>query len=89
MDKIKFANGAVYDCASISTAPYTGFNKAIIALANITFAEAAAIFSDPNLTQEIEWGNYRLIGYTNLVAMSVESYGSQAILTGGHNERIS
>lgn len=89
MDTIKFANGAVYDCPLLSTGPFNGGKNAHIALANVTFAEAARIFSDENMTREMEYGAYRLVGYTNLVSLGVQPYGIQAILTGGHDERIS
>ena len=89
MDTIKFANGDVYDCSFVSTVPSGGSNRAIIALPNVTFVEAAAVFSDTNMTQRIEWGGYSLVGYTNLIGLSVMPYGNQAILSGGHNERIS
>lgn len=86
MDTIRFANGAVYDCSHLTTIP-TG--KAFIALDGVSFAEAAQIFSDENMTREMEWANYRLVGYTNLVSLSVQPYGIQATLKGGHDERIS
>lgn len=87
MDTIRFANGAVYDCSFLSTIPDGGTFMAFIALANVTFAEAAAIFSDANLTSEMEWGDYRLVGYTELQGIYVQPYGVQAVLRGGHDER--
>lgn len=63
--------------------------KAFIALSDVSFAEAAAIFSDENMTSEMEWANYRLVGYTNLLGVYVQPYGIQAILAGGHDEQIS
>lgn len=88
MGTIKFANGAVYDCSFLSTVPESGGMTAYIALANVTFAEASQIFSDPNMTAEMEWGGYRLIGYTELQGLYIQPYGIQAILRGGHDERI-
>lgn len=89
MSTIKFADGVVYECAYLSTGPLglEETNTAFIALSGVTFAEAAVIFSDTEKTSEMEWGNYRLIGYTNLVGMSMQPYGPQAILKGGHDER--
>ncbi|MBR6710797.1 MAG: hypothetical protein IKI81_04630 [Selenomonadaceae bacterium] len=89
MDTIKFANGAVYDCSYLSTGPIYGetSNTAFIALANVAFAEAAAIFANPELTREMEWGSYTLVGYTQLQGIYVQPYGVQAVLRGGHDER--
>lgn len=88
METIRFANGAVYDCSHLATINDNGTMKAFIALNGVSFAEAAQIFSDENMTREMEWANYRLVGYTQLVAISVQTYGIQALLTGGHDERI-
>lgn len=84
MDTIKFANGEVHSCTFCSTIPD---GTAFIALDDVSFAEAAAIFSDPDKTSEMEWGNYRLVGYTQLVMLGVQPYGIQAALKGGHDER--
>ena len=89
MDTIKFANGAVYDCSFLSTIPDGNTHKAFIALSGVSFAEAATIFSDTNMTREMEWGAYRLADYTELRGINVQPYGIQAVLTGGHDERIS
>lgn len=89
MDTIKFANGAVYDCSFLSTIPNGNAMQAIIALDGVSFAEAATIFSNENMTREMEWGQYRLVGYTSLQGVYVQPYGIQAVLTGGHDERIS
>ena len=88
MDNIKFANGAVYDCAFLSTIPDGNTHTAFIALSGVSFAEVASIFSDENMTREMEWGGYRLIGYTQLQGVYVQPYGIQAVLKGGHDERI-
>ena len=89
MDTIKFANGETHSCSYIATIPEAGTHMAIIAVNDMTFAEAAALFSDPNKTAEIEWGLYKLVGYTNLTMLGVEDYGIQAVLKGGHNEQRS
>ena len=89
METIRFANGAVYDCSFLSTIPDGDTHTAFIALSGVTFAEAAQIFSDENMTRAMEWASYRLVGDTNLVNLSVQPYGIQATLKGGHDERIS
>ena len=85
MDTIKFANGAIYDCPYLDSAD--GGN-AHIALSGVSVAEAASIFSDEEMTAEIEYGNKRLIGYTTLTMLTVQPYGIEACLKGGYNERI-
>lgn len=83
MDTIKFANGAVYDCSFLATVPS---GRAFIALVGVTFTEAAQIFSNPEMTLEMEWGDYRLVGYTTLEGLYFQPYGIQAVLVGGHDE---
>lgn len=85
MDSIIFANGAVYSCTFLSTLPD---GMAFIALDGLSFAEAAAIFSNPDMTGEMEYGDYRLVGYTELAGLYQQPYGVQAVLKGGHDERI-
>lgn len=89
MDTIKFANGEVHECSFLATIPEGSTMRASIALTDVDFTQAAAIFSDTEKTAEMEWGVYRLVGYTTLVAVSVQPYGIQAVLRGGHDERIS
>lgn len=85
MGNITFANGAVYSCSFLSTVDGTAF----VALDDVSFAEAAVIFADENMTRDMEWGEYRLIGYTQLMGLYVQPYGIQAVLKGGHDERRS
>lgn len=77
MDTIKFANGAVYDCSFLSTIPD---GTAFVALSGVDFAQAAQIFSNSSMTREMEYANYRLVGYTELVMLGVQPYGIQAVL---------
>ena len=86
MDRIKFANGAVHSCSYLSTIPNQ--RMAFIALDDVTFGEAAEIFSNPSMTEEMEWNNYILHGYTELLYVMKESYGYKACLQGGYDERI-
>lgn len=87
METIKFANGMTRDCSFLSTIPNDG-GTAFIALADVSFAEAATIFSDEDATSEMEYNEYRLVGYTTLDGLYVQPYGIQAVLRGGHDERI-
>lgn len=87
MDTIKFANGAVYNCSFLSTIPFGNTMQAIIALADVSFAETASIFSNPDMVSVMEYGEYQLVDYTTLQGVYNQPYGIQAVLTGGHNER--
>lgn len=84
MDKITFADGSIYNCSFLAT---NGNGNAAIALADVTIVEAATIFSDESMTEEMQYGNNNLIGYTILEGLSVRAYGIQASLKGGHDER--
>lgn len=83
MDTVTFANGASYPCAFFATIP----GKAFVALSDVTFAEAAAIFSSPEMTNEITYGNYVLHDFTTLDYLMQEPYGIKASLSGGYEER--
>lgn len=85
MDTIKFANGLVCDCPYLSTLPQQ--KMAFVAVSGMTFAEAAAIFSNPDYTNEITYGDWILHDYTELQYLMVEAYGIKACLTGGYDER--
>lgn len=86
MDEIKMANGAVFDCAYLAT---DGQGTAWIVLAGLDMAESARIMGDPEYTEVMEWGQYRLVGYTELVfMMSDPNVGIKCGLKGGHDERI-
>lgn len=84
MDKITFADGSIYNCPFLAT---NGSGNAAIALSDVSIIEAATIFSDESMTAEMQYGNINLIGYTKLEGLSVRTYGIQASLRGGHDER--
>lgn len=77
MDIIKFANGEVHS-GSVSAFG----DKAYIALSDVSFAEAAAILSDPEKTAIIEVGERVLTGYTNLLMLTAQEYGYEGSLRG-------
>lgn len=86
MTTVKFANGEVHSCPHLATIPNQ--QMAFVALDDVSFAEASAIFADESKTSVMEYGEYRLVGYTNLLYVMHENYGFKACLTGGHDERI-
>ena len=86
MDEIKMANGAVYDCSYLAT---DGQGTAWIVLDGLDMAESAAILGNPDITAEMEWNGFRLIGYTELAFMMLEpNVGVKCGLKGGHDEKI-
>lgn len=87
MDTIKFADGEIHKCGFLSTIPEGLTNTAFIALTDVDFATAAAIFSNPEKTNHMEYGNYVLVDYVNLIMISVQPYGIQAVLRGGYDEQ--
>lgn len=80
MDKIKIANGASYNCSFCATIPD---GTAFVALDTDDFSKAAQIFGNPNNTRRMEYGNYILTGFTELVDLGKQPYGIQAVLKGG------
>lgn len=86
MDTITFANGSTHSCSFLSTIPEGAAKTAYIALDDVDFAAAAAIFTDPEKTRAMVYGNMRLIGYTELIMLGVQPYGIQAVLRGGRDE---
>ena len=87
MDTIKFANGEIHSCSFLSTIPHGDTMTAFIALDGVTFAKAAEIYSNSAMTYVMEYGSFRLVGYTVLQGVYVQPYGIQAVLKGGYNER--
>ena len=83
-DTIKFANGAVFDCSYLAT---DGQGTAWIILDGLNIVESVSVFSNPDMTDVMEWGDYRLIGYTELVFVMVDRDGIKCGLKGGHDER--
>ena len=84
MDEIKLANGQVYGCSYLAT---DGQGMLWLILDGLDVSESAAILSDPDLTETMEWSDYRLVGYTELKFIMVEPYGVKCGLKGGHDER--
>lgn len=82
METIKFANGETHNCTFFASIP----NEAYVAIDDVDFATAAALFSDPSKTQRMEYGSRVLIGFTTLVAVAVQPYGTQGVLRGGHEQ---
>ncbi len=80
---IIFANGEAHHCSLCTT--ITEQQMAFIAIDDVTFAEAASIFSNPEMTSGMTYGNHYLKGYTNLLYVMQESFGTKACLTGGHD----
>ena len=79
MDTIKMANGATYNCTFCATTPD---GTAFIAL-DVSWKQAAQIFSNPENTRRMEYGKLILTGYTDLVDLGKQPYGIQAVLKGG------
>lgn len=86
MDTIRFADGSIRSCSFLSTVPDGTTKTAYIALDDVDFAAAAAIFADQEKTKAMTYGGMRLIGYTELIMLGVQPYGIQAVLRGGHDE---
>lgn len=85
MDEITFANGAVYNCSYLAT---DGQGVLWLILDDLDMLETVRVLSNPEMTEEILWAGYRLVGYTNLTFIMVDQNGIKACLKGGHDERI-
>lgn len=79
MEAITFANGETHNCTFFASIP----GEAYVAIDDVSFADAAAIFSDPSKTSRMKYGSRVLIGFTTLVAVAVQPYGTQGVLRGG------
>lgn len=79
MDRtFKTASGAEYHCPYLSTITMQGQDIMYISVDELTFTEAAALFSNPNEMCHIEYADYVLDGYTHLDFMAQETYGIKA-----------
>ena len=87
MDEIIMANGVAYNCSYLTT---DGQGTAWIVLDGLNMAESAAVLGNPDMTEEMKWNGYRLVGYTELAFMMNDpNVGVKCGLKGGHDERIS
>ena len=88
METVKFANGETHECSYFGSMQDGDTRKAYVAISDVDFLQAANIFSNPLMTAEMEYENRRFVGYTTLTMLGVQPYGIQAVLKGGHDERI-
>lgn len=84
METITFANGEQHNCTFFASTPDTAY----VAIDDVGFAAAAAVFSDPTKTARMEYGSRVMVGFTTLVAVAVQPYGTQAVLRGGTETTI-
>lgn len=68
-NKLTTATGKVIDCEYVAT---NGIDAAFIRVKNISFIDAATVFSDSEETKIMYWQSYTLEGYTKLYRISVE-----------------
>ena len=67
MDQVKTSSGKVFDCDYFNPFPPVG--EVNIRIQNATFAQIAAVFSDPKETALLSWRNQRLRNHTHLKAI--------------------
>lgn len=72
------ASGAEYSCPYLSTINVMGKDIMYIAVDELTFPEAAALFSNSEEMKHIEYADYILEGYTHLDFLAQETYGIKA-----------
>lgn len=68
-NKLVTATGRVIDCEYVAT---NGVDAAFIRVKNISFIDAATVFSDREETISMTWQDYTLEGYTKLYRISIE-----------------
>lgn len=68
-NKLITATGRAIDCEYVAT---NGVDAAFVRVKNISFIDAATIFSDKEETRVMTWQVYTLDGYTKLYRISVE-----------------
>lgn len=89
METVMFNDGTEYECTYLATAPMYG--KLYITIANVTYVEAAAIFSDENKTAEIHYAGRVFRGYTQVDVIINEGGAFKAQLsfpTAEENEEV-
>ena len=78
MDKITFANGDEHTCPFCAENPND--NTIFVAVADVSFVDAAALFADATKTAEMTFAGNTYTGYTELRGLYVLPYGIQAAL---------
>lgn len=68
-NKLITATGRVIDCEYVAT---NGVDAAFIRVKNISFIDAATVFSNEEETRIMKWQEYTLVGYTKLYRISIE-----------------
>lgn len=68
-NKLITATGRSIDCEYVAT---NGVDAAFIRVKNITFVDAAIVFSNSEETSVMMWQEYTLEGYTKLYRISSE-----------------
>lgn len=68
-NKLITATGRSIDCEYVAT---NGVDAAFIRVKNITFVDAAIVFSNSEETNVMMWQEYTLEGYTKLYRISSE-----------------
>ena len=68
-NKLITATGRSIDCEYVAT---NGVDAAFIRVKNITFVDAAIVFSNSEETNVMMWQEYTLEGYTKLYRISAE-----------------
>lgn len=89
MEIVIFADSSEYPCTYLATAPMYG--KLYITIPNISYVEAAAIFSDINKTNEIRYAGRIFRGYTQVDVIINEGGAFKAQLsfpTAEENEEV-
>ena len=67
MGQVKTATEKSFDCEYFNPFPPAG--EVNISIRNASFADIATVFSDPNETRQLTYGNQRLMRHTHLAAI--------------------
>lgn len=79
MDKVTFADGTEADCSKFLFLP--DMRVMFVYLDNANWQNAIDIFSDPEKTKAISYGNVTITGYTNIDYIMPEAGGMKACLS--------
>ena len=77
-EDIILASGARYACAAVWNTEDS--DTAAVDVPELSFAEAAQVFGNPNNTRTMTWAGRTFTGFTEIIMMTIQRVGVEVVL---------